>query len=350
MAERISVDTMMSQIPRLMRTAGRVYMAGTRSLLENFGPEGEKSVRQWIRRFATWRGHELRKAHMALGLSINMESLMRHWDTASTFDLRDEWDKLGSWSPYDVRVTIKEGGCKISEPWAEADFWLWGHVFCDELHQNITQAYHPDALVVIPTTLTKRDPECNFHWSMPPNARKEVKPIDLYPGQDVLKDWQSNTEWEAAASVLRRTTRVMAAMIHYLFEILEEFHPKEAKVEFGRIMVLLAADRASALKKEREANHWRARPEDFFFNFDLPYSTILETEKKISPDEIEIKVKYCPLAETWEWLGSLSNMNSYCERACLGIASIYDASLNVEISGCKPRGDETCHIKIRKTR
>jgi hypothetical protein len=287
---------------------------------------------------------------MALGLPINVESLMRHWDSASTFDLRDEWDKLGSWSPYDVRVTIKDGGCKIREPWAEADFWLWGHVFCDELHQNITQAYHPDALVVIPTALTKRDPECNFHWSMPPNARKEVKPIDLYPGQNVLKDWQSKTEREAAASVLRRTTRAMAAMVHYLLEILEEFHPKEAKVEFGRIMVLLAADRASALKKERDANNWQARPEDFFFNFDMPYSTIWETEKQISPDQIEIEVKYCPLAETWEWLGSLSNMNSYCERACLGIASNYDASLNVEISRCKPRGNETCHMKIRKTR
>jgi len=33
---------------------------------------------------------------------------------------------------------------------------------------------------------------------------------------------------------------------------IEEFHPKEAKVEFGRIMILLAVDRASALKRGKK--------------------------------------------------------------------------------------------------
>ena len=348
MAEKSSVKTMMAQMPRLLRTLGRIHMAGAKALVEDFGPEGEKSVRYWIRRYAVWRGHELRKGHMALGLPINMESVMRYWDNASTFHLMDEWDKVGSWSPNDVRVPIKDGDCKIYEPWAEADFWLWGHVYCDELHQNVVQAYHPDAVVVIPQALSKRDPVCNFHWSMPANARKDVEPIPPYPGQNVLNDWQINPEEEAARGALRRTTRILAAMIHYLREVLKECHEKEAEVEFDRVMDLLAADRGSALKKEKEENNWGTSPEDFFLNFDMPYSSIWEIEKKATPEGLEIEVSYCPLAETWEWLETLPGMKSYCERACLGIASNYDVSLNGRVSRCKPQGDEKCSIKIKK--
>ena len=343
------IEIMMEQMPRLLRTLGRIHMAGARALVEDFGPEGEKSTRQWIRRYGAWRGRELRKGHMALGLPVNMDSVMRYWDNASTFHLMDEWDEVGSWSANDVRVPIKDGECKIYEPWAEADFWLWGHVYCDELHQNVVQAYHPDAVVVIPQALSKRDPVCNFHWSMPQNASKDVEPIDPYPGQDVLKDWQIDTEEGTARSALMRTTRIAAAMIHYLREILEEFHPQEAEAEFDRIMVLLAADRGSALRKEKAVNNWESSPEDFFNHFDMPYSTIWETGKKVSPEAIEIEVLSCPLAETWNWMASISSLEAYCSRACLGMASHFDDSLSGNVSRCKPQGEDKCHLKIEKT-
>lgn len=348
MVEKKSIDTMIEQMPRLLRTLGRVHMAGTSALVKDFGPEGEKSVRQWIRRYAIWRGHELRKGHMALGLPINMESVMRYWDNASTFHLMDEWDKVGSWAPNDVRVPIVDGECKIYEPWAEADFWLWGHVYCDELHQNVVQAYHPDAVVVIPQTLSKRDSVCNFHWSMPSNARKEVDFIDPYPGQDVLKDWQMDTDEGAATCALRRTTRITAAMIHYLLEILEEFHSKESVREFDRVMELFATDRGSALRKEKDSNNWGSSPEDFFNNFDLPYSTIWEYEKKATPGGMEIQVNYCPLAETWGWMETPTSIKAYCQQACLGIAPLYDASLVGNVSQCMPQGDNNCLIEINK--
>jgi hypothetical protein len=183
---------------------------------------------------------------------------------------------------------------------------------------------------------------------MPSNAREEVDPIDPYPGQDVLKDWKADTGEGAAICALRRTTRITAAMTHYLLEVLEEFHSKESALEFDRAMELLAVDRASATNKEKDSNNWDSGPEDFFNNYDLPYSTIWGYKKKALPGRIEIEVDYCPLAETWNWLKAPASIKAYCQRACLGMAPMYDASLAGNVSQCIPQGDANCLIEIKK--
>jgi hypothetical protein len=138
-------------------------------------------------------------------------------------------------------------------------------------------------------------------------------------------------------------------MIHYLLEILEEFHSKESVQEFDRAMELLAVDRASAIKKEKDSNNWGSGPEDFFNNYDMPYSTIWEYEKKATPRGMEIEVSYCPLAETWEWLETPPSIKKYCQQACLGMAPLYDASLIGNVSQCMPQGDNKCRIEINKS-
>ena len=141
----------------------------------------------------------------------------------------------------------------------------------------------------------------------------------------MLKDWKADNEEGAAACALRRTTRITAAMIHYLLEILEEFHSNKSGQEFDRAMELLAVDRASAIKKEKDSNNWGSSPEDFFNNFDMPCSTIWECEKDATPGGMEIQVSYCPLAETWGWMETPTSIKAYCQRACLGMAPLYDA-------------------------
>ncbi len=344
------MDRIVAQMPRLMRTLGRLHLHGSRVLVEDFGKEGQGSLRQWIRRYATWRGHELRKAHMALGIPINVESLMRNWDNAVTYHLMDEWNREGSWSPHSVKVSVKEGpgACPVSEPWVEADYYRWGHVYCDELHQNIVQAYHPEAAVVIPQCMQKREPVCNFHWLMPPTASQDLEQIPPYPGQDVLKDWQSSSDQEAVMGTVRRATRILAVMVHYLREVLNEFHPPQAEKAFTGIMDLWAADRGAALRREREENGWRAGPKDLFVNYDHPYGVAWKTKQKETSDGIEIEVSYCPFAETWGWMGSLSAMKPYCDRCYAGVVKSYDDSLCAEVSRAKTGGDDTCLIRIMK--
>jgi hypothetical protein len=111
----------------------------------------------------------------------------------------------------------------------------------------------------------------------------------------------------------------------------------------------MAADRGSALNREKAQKGWGAGPEDLFLNFDMPYIFSWEVEKKVTPSSAEIEISYCPMAETWNWLGSLKVMKPYCEHCYSGIASKYDPSLTASISRCKTGGDKACLIKITKT-
>lgn len=348
MSKEITTEELTSAMPRMLRVAGRLHMAGASTLIKDFGPEGELILRQWIRRFGLWRGREMRKAHMALGLPINMENLIKHWDSASSYHLKEQWETEAFYSPYNVRNPLQKegGGCPMSEPWIENDFWRWGHVLCDELHIQIARGYHPDAAVVIPECIMKREDRCDFYWLMPPNF-KEVESIQPYPGQDVTIDWEYNNETEKAFKCLRRSTRVAAARIYFLWEVLKEYQPNEAQSEFAKIMELWAVDRALALKKEKEESNWGGRPENLFLNYDYPYGSIWEIDiTKVKPEGIEIEVSYCPFSETWGWLGELSDMHPYCDKCYSAIASNYDPSFTAELSQCKTLGDEICRIRI----
>lgn len=348
MDKKVNLEEITAVLPRMIRASGRLYMEGTKALVEDFGPDGEQAVREWLRRWGIWRGRELRKGHMALGLPINMESLCKYWDSAAaTYHLMEEWEKKGTWDPSNVKVPVikREGACPVSEPWRESDFWQWGHVLCDEFHIQFVRGYHPDAVVVIPKCIMKRDDFCDFNFVMPPNAQ-EPEPVDLYPGQDVLKDWQIDTEIDAAFSGLKRKTRITAARLSFLWEVLSEKFSKEAETEFIKIIDLWAAGRGSALKKEKDEQKWGDGPEDLFLHFDHPYGIAWETEKRVNPDGIEIEVTHCPFAETWGWMGVLSAMKPYCERIYRGVAANYNDAFHAEVSRCKTAGDETCLIKI----
>lgn len=349
MAKEITIEEITAALPRMIRASGWFYMEAAKALTEDFGAEGERTVRRWLRRWGQWRGRELRKGHMALGLPINVETLCKNWDSAAaTYHLMDEWEKEGSWHPGNVKVPVKksESACPVSEPWRENDFWLWGHVLCDEFHMQFVRGYHPDAVVVIPECIMKRDDVCTFNFVLPPNA-KEPEAIDPYPGQDVLNDWQRGTEKEAVLCGLRRKSRITAARIYFLWEVLSEFHPKEAEAKFAKIIDLWAASRASTLRREKDEGKWGNGPESLYLNFDHPYRISWEAETQVNSDGIEIDVSYCPFAETWGWLSGLSAMRIYCERCYSGIASNYDATFITEVPQCKTRGDEACRIRIK---
>jgi L-2-amino-thiazoline-4-carboxylic acid hydrolase len=348
MADAITTEEVTAAFPRMIRASGQFYMDAAQVLIEDFGTEGERIVRHWLRRWGQWRGRELRKGHIALGLSLNMETLVRNWDSAAaTYHLMETWEQEGCWHPSNVKVPVNDcgGACPVSEPWRENDFWQWGHVLCDEFHIQFVRGYHPDAVVVIPECIMKRDPACTFNFVLPANA-SEPEPLAPYPGQNVLKDWQRATEKEAVLSGLRRKARVTAGRIYYLWEVLSEFHPEQAEAQFEKIIDRWSENRASRLKQEKREEQWGDDVESLLLNFDHPYSITWDVETEVSPDAIDIEVSYCPFAETWGWLGGLSAMKSYCERCYSGIASNYDGYFSAEVSRCKTRGDETCHIKI----
>ena len=44
-----SVETIIAQMPKLLKLIGRLHMLGSKVLIKHFGSEGEKSVRRWCR-------------------------------------------------------------------------------------------------------------------------------------------------------------------------------------------------------------------------------------------------------------------------------------------------------------
>jgi hypothetical protein len=334
----------------MIKTAGWLYMAGASTLVEQYGADGQKSVREWLRNWGDWRGKELRKAHMALGLPINMESLCKYWDSAAaTGHLMEEWLNEGSWEPYNVRVPVKDrkGACPISEPWRENNFWELGHVLCDEFHIHFVRGYHPDAVVVIPKCIMKRDALCDFNFVMPPNSR-EPEAVAPYPGQNVLQDWKTESDEEGVLSGLKRKTRITAGRIFFLWEAIIKRFPESAGSIFKTIMEKWADSRSWALRQEQEMEIGPESLKDFFYHLDHPYSIVWETSIKASENCLEIEVSYCPFAETWQWLGELKAMRMFCESCYSRIGKHCQPPLEGDLGKCMCKGDDICEIRISR--
>ena len=110
----------------------------------------------------------------------------------------------------------------------------------------------------------------------------------------------------------------------------------------------MAADRGAALKRESVENNWGAGAKNLFDNYDHPYDIAWATNQKETSDGIEIEVSYCPFAETWDWMGALSDMKLYCERSYAGVVKGCDDSLCAEVTQSITEGNDTCLIRIMK--
>lgn len=211
MGSHIEIDEgAKAQLTAILQAGARLYMHFTEEVLAVGGPTAEPTVRRHLRGYGSWRGGEMRQAHNALGGTIDMETLMRRWDSASTYVVADEMESSGSYAPSDVQHDVHY--CPASLAWKEAGFHRWGHVYCDEVHQSIASSYHPDGIVVIPTNLMKGDDHCAFRWVLPGGvgALDAGEPTELglrlarmYPGSDT-------TAAEGLRSALQRTSRLVA--------------------------------------------------------------------------------------------------------------------------------------------
>jgi hypothetical protein len=345
-----SLDELRNVLPRMIKTSGWLYMIGASTLVKEYGPDGEMAVREWLRTWGDWRGKQLRKAHMAIGHPINMESLCKYWDSAAaTGHLMDDWINEGSWHPSNVRVPVKcrPGNCPISEPWRENNFWQMGHVLCDEFHIHFVRGYHPDAVVVIPKCIMKRDELCDFNFVMPQNA-KEPGPVEFYPGEDVMLDWETGTDEKAVLSGIRRKTRITAGRIYFLWKTLNKKFPESARSTFKSIMEKWADSRSEALGQEQKETGWNGNPADFYDHLDHPYGLVWGTQVEETQKKLTVNVDYCPFAETWKWLGDDGTMSIFCETCYPRIGKNNQPALEGRLDKCMCKGDDSCRIRISK--
>ena len=294
----------------LMRTHGLLYYAVSRVLTEEEEFEGGRAVRHWIRIQANWRGEEMKKAHTALHMPIDVEHIQRFWDNA----LSDFWyRKEGKYTTYDVAMQVPS--CAYADVWQERDWWMWGHVYCDELHQHILEKYNPDGVVVIPECLMKGDRQCDFRWILPPFAQMKFDDVkDDYPGQDHEKDYLAQTPEEAQKKNIRRGTRLLGMELYMLRETLREYFPERQEELYEKILKLLAQERAADFIRFFEASHedWKTFVTK---SFDLPF---IAFEAEVEEDETELKVTFSddPIREGLAYFDMAEEAYQFMHQQC----------------------------------
>lgn len=293
----LSFEELTRQAGLLMRTHAVLYYAVSKVMTEKKGFEGGRAVRRWVRIQANWRGEEMKKAHTALGMPVDVEHIQRFWDNA----LSDFWHrKEGKYTTYDVDMQVPS--CAYADVWKERNWWIWGHIYCDELHQHILETYNPDGVVVIPQCLMKGDSQCDFRWILPPSARLSFEDVkEDYPGQDHRRDYLADTPEEAQKKNIRRGVRILGMELFMLKKTLQEAFEEEAESLYGEIMKLTAQERGKDFVRHFEASG--KKPLTFSISdFDIPLC-VFEPEIVEEKEKITVRFTDNPLFEGLSYFG-----------------------------------------------
>src|SRR4051812_26981625 len=105
MPNDLQLDEMLAAMKQLLKISARMYMHLTKATIKRYGRQGEMTIRLGLRAYGYWRGMEMRQAHHALGIEINMKNLIGCWDNASTLLVKDTMDD-GTYEPYDARHDV----------------------------------------------------------------------------------------------------------------------------------------------------------------------------------------------------------------------------------------------------
>lgn len=337
-------------LPMIIRSSGWMFLESAKYLDENFGLEGRNILRKATRDVGTWRGNQLRKAHKALGLPINMENIAKYWDSPSaTKHLIDIWEKEGDWHPSNVYAPTpySENACPMSGPWRETDEWLLGHILCDEFHVKFINGYHPDAICVMPECMMKGDDLCSFRFMMPPNA---VNPEDipLYEGENPAEDWQGEG-YKKLYGELRRKTRITLGRMYTLFNAIKEARPYDYEKIFGDIVDRWSKRRAEDEIKKCEELGLEKTPYNLFMNIDTPYQYVWDMDVVNDDDKFEMEIHYCPYLETWNWMGDIKDFSLYCDHCYCNLVEGFNNNYKAELTRCMAKGDSSCKVEVSKT-
>ncbi len=336
-------EALLENIKILLQTGAAMYMYITEKTVSKFGFDGERAIRKHLRAYGKWRGSEMRMVHQALGLPINMDTLMKNWDSAST--LYGEIELDGIFTPNKVVHDVT--ACPASEIWKSNQFWRWGHVYCDEFHQACVSSYHPDGNVVIPENLMKGDPACKFSWIMPPQSEK----IDFGPitelGKKLSENYIVKSPHEAAVKALKRTTRIFAGRYLTLAQEITRAFDGQGEEVLCNGLRIWAHKRGQMLRQQHQSLSLQISPTTLFNYFDIPYQFLWEAKEITNDQAYNLEIKHCPLAEVWQDLNDIELGHIYCKETYPAIIESYGLKSKFSLLQCICRGDDKCRFEIK---
>ena len=339
------LDDLVEAIKTVLTSQGRIYMHFAKATIERFGREGEMTVRLGLRAYGLWRGREMRAAHHALGKDINMATLIGCWDNASTYVIKDDMDESGTFEPSNVRFDVPY--CPAAEAWQDAEFYQWGHVYCDEFHQACASAYHPDGNVVIPQNMMKGDSHCHFQWIMPPDAETlELGAPDAL-GRKLARDYQPSGELEDAWLALKRSNRLLGGHYFTLARPLIERHGEAGRAAVVDALERWGAERGRLLRQRHEAAGIEPGLAAFVRHHDLPLALVWESaEVEASTTRVVVEIGDTPHDDAWadadvRELGAL-----WYETAYPAMVAAYLPGAGSQWTRLRARGDAVSRLEL----
>jgi len=320
------------------RIKGLIFMYLARPAFEGFGMKGEKAVRKGLRAYGRFRGALLREWHEDLGIPINMESLMRYWDSASA-RLSGVYAPDAIFTPYYVEHPATT--CQLYDVWKEENWEHYGYIFCDEEHHEVCMAYHPKAIVKIHEHLCKSDPMCHFKWMMIPEVPEDQIDKSQY---ELLDKRARDNPLEDAVEVLRRTNRNTGLLYYFLADSLTTELGVQGKriVESGlrKLGARLGMELTDKLEKAGEQITIKNAFDHSFIG--LPYKYHWKMKITSHDDRLVAEVESCPYAELWIRLGNKQVGATYCQEIYKSMFDKITPQARFDIRECIMKGASKC--------
>ena len=329
--EEIDVAAARLPLRELLQAGSRLYMHFARETLAELGEAGGAVVRQHLRDYGAWRGSEMREAHNALGLPIDMETLNRCWDSASVFIVKSDLESKGRYTPFDVIYQVHD--CPAADVWRAEDFHRWGHVYCDEFHQACASAYHPDGNVVIPINMMKGDDYCAFRWVMPANART-IAPYSPSPlGEKLAAYYRAETPSRAVYDAMVRTSRLIAGRYWTMARALSGHCPPEQAETIVRRFLRSWATQRGALCRERRRERGLA-PFSPHLLAGLDFAPDYVWDVSVEPassDTWAVTIAWTPMDEAWRDLDAADLARIYWEESLPAFVAAYAPGTRIDL-------------------
>lgn len=324
-------------------STGLIYLNLTGPVLEKNPRVGEMALRQGLRAYGKFRGERLRKWHLELGLPINMYSLINWWDVSSARTsgcFGPEAEKVFQ-PQYNTayRVVHPATRCGLFEVQRENNYEHYGYMYCDEIHQEVCKAYHPDAIVEIHECLMKNDPYCHFSWMMPPEIPEDEIDWSTYKCMD---RWVEENPEEVALLYAKRDAVQTGILYYFLAQAIIDRFGSEGKKMVESSLKELGKMRGKELKRKLAKAKMDLSVKNIFENFDLPYNKVWKMNIKSSNKKFLADVAYCPLAEVWHELNDTEIGPMYCRSQYEAIFKELSSEAEIKIPQTIAEGSSNC--------
>lgn len=165
------------------RLYGTLYFFLGTAMIEGFGKDGDRVLRQAVHDYGAYRASWVRAKHQEQGLALNLANMMNFGDMPNTDSLEKEGRVC---TPSAFRVTVTE--CIHHDTWSALGGLHIGRIYCEEVHGPLYCEYASGVTLDLSEFLTKGDDVCTFVLTLPDAPEAAAQPtLDEHPETKIAR-------------------------------------------------------------------------------------------------------------------------------------------------------------------